>query len=102
MVWAVAVLVLFAAIPTPSANPAVPHNEASKECRTFRSKGCQMFLGVQVLDPSCDRFQVPFHIWSRLRADLCRFVAWSAHQQGQHANITPCRDAMWLGYVNSI
>ena len=101
MVQAIAVLGLIAAVRTPSVNPAVPFNGSSKDCRIFRSEGCQMFLGVQVPDPSCDGFQVPFHSWPRLRADLIRLVALPSHRCGQHAKISRYRDAIWLGYVNS-
>ena len=102
MVRAIAVLGLIAAVRTPSVNPAMPLNGPGRDCRIFRSKGCQMFLGVQAPDPSCDGSQVPFHSWPRLQADLCRFVALSSHWSGQHAKICRYSDAVWLGYVNGL
>ena len=102
MVQVIAVLGLIAAIRTPRANPAVRLNGSSMDCRTFRSKGRQMFLGVQVPDPSCGGFQVPFHSWPRLLADLFRFVALPSRRHGQHAKISRYRDAIWLEYVNSL
>ena len=61
LVKAIAVLGLIAAVRTPSVNAAVPFNGSGRDWRTFRSKDCQLFLGDQVPDPSCDGFQVPFH-----------------------------------------